>query len=110
MCMTCVTTAQAAIAELAIGAYAVKPAVHRALARAGLAAAPDPVAHDVRTVAFLRSLDLDPIEILGAAAVVAADHWVAAPAPLRGARDGVQPSRSRRSWRPSQSHIRIARA
>ena len=48
------------------------------LARAGLAPEPDPVAHDVRTVAFLRSLDLDPVEILGADAVAAAEAWVPA--------------------------------
>ena len=36
----------------------------------------DPVKRDVRTVSFLRSLDLDPVEVLGAEAVAAADAWV----------------------------------
>jgi hypothetical protein len=33
----------------------------------------------VRTVAFLRSLDLDPIEILARDAVAAAEAWVPTP-------------------------------
>jgi hypothetical protein len=37
------------------------------------------VQRDVRTVAFLRSLDLDPVEVLGADTVAAAERWVPAP-------------------------------
>ncbi len=63
--------------------YAVKPPLHRAMARVGLANEPDPVAHDVVTIAFLRSLDLDPVELLGADVVAAAAAWVA-PQPAPG--------------------------
>jgi hypothetical protein len=105
MCVDCVTTGQSALTALAIFGYAVKPATHRLLARAGFAAAPDPVRDDVRTVAFLRSLDLDPVAALGADVVSAAD----ARAPVPVVRP-AQPRRDRRSWRPSHSQVRIARA
>ena len=48
------------------------------LASAGVVAPYDPVKRDVRTVSFLRSLDLDPVEVLGAETVRAADAWVPA--------------------------------
>lgn len=83
MCMNCVSTAEAIAVQGAFVAYVVKNPVHRMLARAGLAPEPDPVAHDVRTVAFLRSLDLDPVEILGADTVAAAEAWVPAARPQR---------------------------
>lgn len=75
MCLNCMSNAEAAmVAATAVG-YVVKGPVHRVLAAAGLAPEPDPVAHDVRTVAFLRSLALDPVEVLGAEAVAAAEAW-----------------------------------
>ena len=83
MCLNCVSTAEAIVIQVAFVGYVVKAPAHRMLARAGLAPEPDPVAHDVRTVAFLRSLDLDPVEILGADAVAAAEAWVPVPRPLR---------------------------
>mgnify|MGYP001812722277 CR=1 FL=1 len=55
--------------------YFLKPPVHKLLAKADLAPDPDPVAHDVRTVAFLEALDLDPVEALGVEAVDAAAAW-----------------------------------
>ena len=64
------------MAGAAFVGYALKPRVHRALASVGLVLEPDPVAHDVTTVRFLRSLDLDPVDALGADVVVAADAWV----------------------------------
>ena len=72
MCMNCLSTAEAAITGAAFVGYAAKPSLHRALARFGVVNEPDPVAHDVTTVAFLRSLDLDPVEVLGADVVAAA--------------------------------------
>jgi len=62
------------VAAGALGAL-LRPPVHCALAAAGLAPDPDPVAHDVRTVAFLRALDLDPVEVLGDEAVAQAASW-----------------------------------
>lgn len=56
---------------------------HRALAAAGVMAPPDPVGRDARTVGFLRALDLDPVEILGADAVGQADRWAPKATQLR---------------------------
>jgi hypothetical protein len=94
MCLNCVSTAEAIAIQGAFIGYAVKGPVHRMLARAGLAPEPDPVAHDVRTVAFLRGLDLDPVEILGADVVAASEAWVPA----------ARPQRIRASARPIGSH------
>lgn len=56
-------------------AYFIRPPAHKMLAKLDLAPDPDPVAHDVRTVAFLEALDLDPVEALGAETVEAAAAW-----------------------------------
>ena len=64
------------MASAALAGYIVKGPLHRALASVDLAPDPDPVAHDVRTVAFLRGLDLDPVEVLGADVVAQAESWV----------------------------------
>jgi hypothetical protein len=76
--MNCLSTAEAAIAQTMFVGYVVKEPVHRALARAGFVGAPDPAARDARTIAFLSSLDLDPVEILGRERVDAAAGSVAA--------------------------------
>ena len=76
MCVNCMSNAEATLAAAAAVGYFVKGPVHRALASAGLAPEPDPIAHDARTVAFLRALDLDPVDALGADAVAQADSWV----------------------------------
>ena len=75
MCANCLTNAEAVLATAAFASYAVRGPLHRTLARAGLAPDPDPVAHDVRTVAFLRGLDLDPVEVLGSDVVAQAESW-----------------------------------
>jgi hypothetical protein len=84
MCSNCLSTAETAIASMAFIGWTAKPPLHRALARLGVLNAPDPVAHDVTTVAFLRSLDLDPVEVLGADVVAAAEAWTPnhQPAPI----------------------------
>lgn len=56
-------------------AYFLKPPVHKMLATVDLAPDPDPVAHDVRTIAFLEALGLDPVQALGADAVAQAAAW-----------------------------------
>ena len=83
MCMNCLSTAETVAATAAFVGYAAKPRLHRALARLDVVNPPDPVAHDVTTVAFLRSLDLDPVEVLGADVVAAAEAWTA-PQPAPG--------------------------
>lgn len=82
MCTNCLSTAEVTAANIALTAAVLKAPVHRFLADLGIVDAPDPVARDVRTVAFLRSLDLDPVEILGRSVVDAADAWTPAPAPV----------------------------
>jgi hypothetical protein len=85
MCVNCVSNGEAVAASLALVAAVLKNPVHDTLARAGLVAERDPVARDAHTVAFLRDLALDPVEILGAEVVAAADAWAprAQPPPLR---------------------------
>jgi hypothetical protein len=78
MCVNCLSNAEVAVANVAITAAFVKGPAHRLLADMGLVEAPDPVKRDVRTVSFLRRLELDPVEVLGRDAVDAADRWVPA--------------------------------
>lgn len=97
MCASCLSNAEFVLTNVALVGALVKATVHRALADLGVVAPPDPVAHDVRTVAFLRSLDLDPVALLGAEAVEAAAAWAPAPASYGF---GL----GRRSRRPIGSH------
>ena len=76
MCANCLNTAEVVAGHVGLAAAVLREPVHNLLASAGLVAPVDPVRRDARTVAFLRSLDLDPVEILGSAAVAAADAWV----------------------------------
>lgn len=76
VCTNCLSTAETYAAQAALVVAIVKDPFRRALADAGLIAPVDLVGRDARTVTFLRSLDLDPVEILGAEAVAAADQWV----------------------------------
>jgi hypothetical protein len=79
MCVNCMSNAEAAVATACFVGYAVKGPVHRTLAELDLARDPDPVVHDVRTVGFLRALELDPVDALGAGVVERADRRLAAP-------------------------------
>lgn len=76
MCQNCLSAGEVIVGQIALVGAVLKQPLHRALANAGVVAAPDPAAVDHRTVGFLRSLDLDPVEILGAAAVDRADRYV----------------------------------
>ena len=79
MCVNCMSNAEAAVATACFVGYAVRGPAHRALAELDLARDPDPIVHDVRTVGFLRALDLDPVEALGAGVVRRADRRLASP-------------------------------
>jgi hypothetical protein len=103
MCMNCLSTAETAIAGAAFVGYAIKPRAHRALAALGVVGEPDPVAHDVTTVAFLRSLDLDPVDVLGADVVAAAEAWRPAAAGQTAGLGGLV-ARFLASARPIGSH------
>jgi hypothetical protein len=75
VCVNCISNSEAYVAQAALVVAVFKQPVHRVLAEVGLVAPPDPVKQEVRTVAFLRALDLDPVEILGEAAVTRAECW-----------------------------------
>ena len=84
--MNCLSTAEAAIAQTIFLGYVAKDPLHRALARIGLVRVPGSRSRvDARTVAFLTSLDLDAVAILGRARVggAAAGAAVPQPAPIR---------------------------
>jgi hypothetical protein len=80
MCVNCLSQTEAIAANVAVTAALLKRPTHRVLADLGLVAPPDPVARDVRTVAFLRAIDVDPVAVLGADAVAGAAARVAAEA------------------------------
>jgi hypothetical protein len=76
MCVSCVSSTEVVLAQVGFAATVLRGPVHRLLASAGVVAPIDPVRRDVRTVTFLRSLDLDPVDVLGAEVVAEADAWV----------------------------------
>jgi hypothetical protein len=86
MCATCTSNVEVIAAQVALAGAVLRPTIHRALAAAGLVDPPDAAARDARTVAFLRQLDLDPIAVLGAAAVARAEARVPQPRRQRAAR------------------------
>jgi hypothetical protein len=71
-----VSTAELIAGQCGLAFAILKEPVHRILADFGVVAAPDPIARDARTVAFLRRLELDPVEILGEAIVAGAEGHV----------------------------------
>jgi hypothetical protein len=75
MCANCVSTSEVIVGQAALVYAIARQPVHRVLAELGLVAPPDPVKRDVRTIAFLRALDLDPVEILGEETVERAGRW-----------------------------------
>jgi hypothetical protein len=79
MCANCVTKADAVVAAVGFGAYVLKGPVEDGLIGLGLLPEKHPLAVEMRTVSFLRDLDLDPVEILGADTVDAADRALAFP-------------------------------
>jgi len=79
MCMNCISSTEVVLGQVGLAAAVLRDPVHRALATAGLVAPIEPVKRDVRTVAFLRSLDLDPVAVLGSGVVAGADAWVPMP-------------------------------
>jgi hypothetical protein len=104
MCVNCLSQAETLVAQTALVAAVVREPAHRFLAEIGLVDAPCAVARDAHTVSFLRSLDLDATEVLGADLVAAADAWVAAGQP-RAARSRA---RAFASALPMRSQSRMA--
>lgn len=84
MCVNCLTQAEVAAANIAVTAAVLRAPVHRLLADLDLVSPPDHVARDVRTVAFLRSLAVDPVAVLGADVVARADARASADGAVAG--------------------------
>jgi hypothetical protein len=79
MCANCVSKVDAIAATIGLTAYALKGPIQEGLVAAGLLPELHPLARDMRTVPFLRDLDLDPKAILGEDVVAAADRALAFP-------------------------------
>lgn len=100
MCVNCLSHSEVVVANLALAGAVLKDPAHRALAALGIVPEPDPVGRDVQTIAFLRELDLDPVEVLGPKVVERAERWV--PADQRV--PAIFRSRARSSAAPIGSH------
>jgi hypothetical protein len=101
------SNAEFVVANCALVAAALKGPVHRALASVGVVNEPLLVARDANTIAFLRSLELDPTGSFDAEIVTAADGWVAGGGYER--LDGARRARAAALWaRPIGSHRRLA--
>jgi hypothetical protein len=94
MCANCLTTFEFVAGKVAFAAWLGAEPAHRALANLGVIAERDLVARDGRTIALLRSLALDPVELLGEDVVARADAH----------RQPVRASRRRFSAAPIGSH------
>ncbi len=79
MCANCLTTFDVVVSQAIAAGMVLKRPVQDRLAVAGLVRPFDQLGEHANTVAFLRSLDLDPVEILGADVVTAAATWQRAP-------------------------------
>jgi hypothetical protein len=79
MCANCVSKVDAIAFSVGFSAYVLKGPIQEGLVAAGLLPEPHPLARDMRTVPFLRELDLDPKAILGEDVVDAADRALAFP-------------------------------
>ena len=73
MCANCLSKFDVVSGSLGLAAYVLKDPVKEGLRAAGLLPEAHPLAVQMRTVNFLRDLDLDPVEILGAQTVAAVD-------------------------------------
>jgi hypothetical protein len=79
MCAQCVSKADVVVGSLGAAAFLFKGPCEDALVALGLIPEPHPLAVGVRTVTFLRDLDLDPDEVLGEDVVEAVDRVLAFP-------------------------------
>ena len=79
MCAQCVSKADVVIGSIGFAGFLFKGPCEDALVAMGLIPEPHPLAVGMRTVNFLRDLDLDPAEILGDDVVEAVDRVLAFP-------------------------------
>jgi len=79
MCAQCVSKADVIVGTLGFTAFVFKDPAHDALVALGLLPERHPLAVEMRTVNFLRDLELDPAPILGDEVVEAVDRAQAFP-------------------------------
>ena len=79
MCAQCVSKADVVVGSIGFAAFLFKGPCEDALVAMGVIPEPHPLAVGVRTVSFLRDLELDPAEILGDDVVEAVDAVLAFP-------------------------------
>ena len=79
MCAQCVSKADVVVASVGFTAFLFKGPCEDALVAMGLLPEPHPLAVGMRTVNFLRDLDLDPRQVLGDDVVEAVDTVLAFP-------------------------------
>ena len=79
MCANCVSKADVIVGTIGFGAYVFKDPIRDGLVELGLLPEAHPLAKEMRTVTFLRDLELDPGPILGDDVVSAADRALAFP-------------------------------
>ena len=79
MCANCLSTFDVVVSQALAAGYMLKAPLHRQLAAAGLVPPIDILGENANTVAFLRALDLDPVEIVGQEMVEATAMWVKQP-------------------------------
>lgn len=79
MCANCFSKLEVVVGQIAGAAVLLKRPTQDFLAELGVVAPYDELGELAHTVSFLRALDLDAVEILGADAVDAAATWTTAP-------------------------------
>ena len=79
VCAQCVSKADVVVGSIGLAAFLFKGPCEDALVAMGILPEPHPLAVGIRTVNFLRDLDLDPAQILGDDVVEAVDTVLAFP-------------------------------
>ncbi len=75
MCANCLSTFDVVASQVLAAGAVLKRPIHNRLAVAGWVRPIDVLGEHANTVAFLRTLDLDPVEVLGPEVVDAAARW-----------------------------------
>ena len=99
MCVNCLSKLDVVVGQVGAAAVLLKRPTQDFLAELGIVAPYDELGELAHTVSFLRSLDLDPVEILGADAVDVAATWTTAPGRKPFAFGWLMPSPRRRRRR-----------
>ena len=107
MCAQCVSKFDVVVTSIGMTAWVVHDPVKSALVDLGLVPEPHPLASEMRTVSFLRGLDLDPNPIMGDELVREVDVAQAFPRP-KVYRRSFREALTLLSGGPMRSHKRPA--